>query len=402
MVEPVLFLRRLRTWSALGAAAVGLLYAAVVWRTGAHLSADSKTYATWADTLIAEHFDYRAYLSATHFVVPPVLYVVWITTVALCKVALGAAWPAGILALNCVSATAVLYGLASGTGRLTRSPVAAFAAAALFVASIDALLFLSYALSDVLFMGLAAGVLLLGLSVASGAAPETRERRLLAGTALVVVACVFRPTGPPLVLFWLGAVWLALGRGLRARHAWAAVGVLALAGAAGVVLEAAMMQDPAGWARVGGQSEWMRQLSAEARLGIVVFDRPATFLPEPHSLVDFVRLTLTKWAYYFAPWLTGYSRVHTLADAGFFGATYLLSLVAVWRSPRWRLTSLLVVYIGAFSLFHAVQQIDFDLRYRLPVLPALCVLAALGVEAVAGRGAARGGPRESDPGTPSR
>jgi len=180
---------------------------------------------------------------------------------------------------------------------------------------------------------------------------------------------------------------------MTVRRAWTGIGILAVVAAIAIVGHAALMQDPSRWPRVG-ESGWIRQLSDESRKGIVVFDRPETYVSPPRSLADFAALTLTKWRYYFAPWMAGYSPFHKAAGAAFFGTAYLLSLIAVLLSPRWRLTSLLVVYVGAFSLFHSAQQIDFDHRYRLPVLVALTLLAALGLEQLAMRALPRGdGPR---------
>jgi hypothetical protein len=41
----------------------------------------------------------------------------------------------------------------------------------------------------------------------------------------------------------------------------------------------------------------------------------------------------------------------------------------------------------AYAVFHGLVQVDFDWRYRLPVIPHLILLAAGGI-AVLGRGAA--------------
>jgi hypothetical protein len=91
-----------------------------------------------------------------------------------------------------------------------------------------------------------------------------------------------------------------------------------------------------------------------------------------------VALTLWKWLYYFAPWAGDYSAVHKAVNLLFFAPLYLFAAVALatWRDRRSK--ALLVFFVLAFSGFHAVQQIDFDFRYRLPVLPALIMMAAAG------------------------
>jgi len=369
------------------------VYAAYLWQTGARLSSDSRTYSAWADNLVSVHFNYHTYLTGSDFVVPPVFYILWITIVALSKVLLSGSWPSGILFLNWISASVLVYALARTTARLTGSILVGLAATLMLASSLDVLLFLPFVLSDIMFMGIAGTIALIGLSAASESDPRTRWRLTISGTLLLLAACIFRPTAAPLVVFWAACLAVAYGRNMTVRRAWTGIGILAVVAAIAIVGHAALMQDPSRWPRVG-ESGWIRQLSDESRKGIVVFDRPETYVSPPRSLADFAALTLTKWRYYFAPWMAGYSPFHKAAGAAFFGTAYLLSLIAVLLSPRWRLTSLLVVYVGAFSLFHSAQQIDFDHRYRLPVLVALTLLAALGLEQLAMRALPRGdGPR---------
>jgi hypothetical protein len=384
MVAAVSRVSASRAWPAAAAIAAAVLYVAVVCHSGPRLSSDSGTYSRWADALIALDFNYRAYLTTQRFVVPPVLYVAWITIVALAKVGLRGAWPSGIVFLNCASAAALVYGIARTTSRLTLSVMAGLAAAVLCASAVDVLLFLPFVLSDVMFMALSGVILLLGLVLASEQERHLRPRRLAAAMTLLLIACVFRPTAPPLVVFLCACMLIAYGgEHLTTTQAWGAFGAVCGVALLTVVAHAALMQDPSRWPG-GGQAGWIRQLSGELRAGIVVFGRPQTYAQPPQTLLDFVMLTLKKWAYYFAPWAEGYSRFHIATSAAFFLTTYVLSVVAVFRSPRWRLTWVLVLYVAAFSLFHALQQIDYDFRYRLPIIPALSVLAALGLEQLAG------------------
>lgn len=382
MVESLLRINRSRASAVAISACLALGYGTFILHSGERIASDTKTYSSWADALIAARFDYRAFLTTVHFVVSPALYLAWVTVVAVSKVLLGSWWTTGIVFLNWVSATTLAYALTRANSRFTASAVVGLAATLLFATSFDVLLFLPFVLSDIVFMCLSGAVLLIGLSMASTLVPGAQRVRMLAvGTTIVAVACVFRPTAAPLVAFWGACVFLTSRRELGAAQAWAMLSVLIVAAGAVIVGHAALMLDPARWT-AAAPSGWIQQLSDEAHKGIVVFGRPPTYVSPPQGLLDFVTLTLTKWAYYFAPWVSGYSLAHTLDGAFFFITAYALSLGALFRSPRWRLTSLLVIYLGSFSLFHALQQIDYDHRYRLPILPALIVFSALGLEQV--------------------
>lgn len=168
-------------------------------------------------------------------------------------------------------------------------------------------------------------------------------------------------------------------RDLTAAQGWKGFGVAAALALAGILAHAGVMQDPSR-VSAAAHSGWIQQLSVDSHKGIVVYGRPDTYVPPPQSYMDFTQLTLTKWAYYFAPWMSGYSRFHKLVGGAFFVVVYALSLLALFRSSRWKVALLLALFIASFSLFHAVQQIDYDHRYRLPILPALCIFAVLGIE----------------------
>jgi hypothetical protein len=164
----------------------------------------------------------------------------------------------------------------------------------------------------------------------------------------------------------------------RRREFTTAICAVALLAAAAALVHAWFMLHPEKWP-LTAFAGWIRQLSGEYRRGIVVFDRPATFTAPPNSYLDFALLTARKWAFYFTPWLADYSGSHKVLNLVFFVPTYLLGAAAVATYRDRRAKFLLLLFLIAFSAFHAMQQIDFDHRYRLPVLPALIILAGAGV-----------------------
>lgn len=379
MVETILRLMRSRVWIAAIVAAVAAVHGLWIWKTGVILSSDSHTYSRWADGLVGAGFDYGAYLRDTRFVVPPVLYAVWVTIVALAKVIAGASWPTIIVALNWVSVIGIAALILFEVRRLTGSGLAVTAAGFLILVAFDVLIFVTYALSDILFLLLTTAVIVCAIRVAE---PVPGRRAKVVGTILLLVACFFRPTAAPLVALWIMALaWPRLdARKKRIATVATIVGVIAA-----VIVHAALMQDPSRWPATA-LSGWIAQLSREYHRGVVVFGRPATHVPTPDSLFGFVEVTGRKLLYYFAAWFGDYSRLHKLANAMFFVPAYLLIAFGLFRrdatAPARRAIAPALFVIAAFSLFHALQQIDFDHRYRLAILPPLIILAAIGAAAV--------------------
>ncbi len=376
--------------TAAAAALIGIYYSAFELRRGPVLSADSFTYSRWADQLLASHFNYIAWSRGIDFVVPPLTYAGWVTVVALDKLVLGPSWAQGIRVLNLVLATAVALMVLRLVQSVTSSLVVMAAATAAFLLGFEIFLWIPYALSDISFTFLSTTVIVL---ICSSALPDRRRSLLGISLALLVsaLALLYRPAAfPLLVLAIIGAVarphlYLADGA-LRARLArWAATALILLVAVA-VVLDAALMFNPGLWP-FPFFSTWIHELSQEYHQGMVVYGRPETFHRPPVGVEDYVWLNLDRLRSFFVFTSQSFSRLHQLANIGFFVPVYAGWLVALWSMMRsrtgvdWRLwwaTAIGTLFVVFFAVFHSLQQIDFDWRYRLPCLPILILLGAIG------------------------
>ena len=146
------------------------------------------------------------------------------------------------------------------------------------------------------------------------------------------------------------------------------------------------MSDPSRWP-FPFLSAWIRELSHEFQGGYVIYGRPETYHPAPGGVLDYVWLEVDRLRSFFVFTAEGFSREHVLVNVAFFVPAYAGWAVAAasllrgksgstW--PEWWATVLGTLFVLSFCLFHSLQQIDFDWRYRLPCLPVLAVLAAIG------------------------
>jgi hypothetical protein len=136
---------------------------------------------------------------------------------------------------------------------------------------------------------------------------------------------------------------------------------------------------------------WVEHLSDQYRQGAVNADRRDTYIDPPTSLLGFAALTLRKFGHFWAVWLAGYSWVHRVANVVFFLPAYSLAALAMLRacrpdadSTRSKVVLGLTLLIALPTLFHSLQDIDFDHRYRLPALVPLVQMASLGWSEVLG------------------
>ena len=375
--------------------AVAAWFGFISWRSGMRTAPDVETYSQWADILIADHFNYFAFSRDAAFVVPPYLYSGWVTVVAVSKLALGPNWPKGIVALNYTLMLLSICLQLKLVNRITGSRVCVIASGALALVAYELFSWIHFPLSDVSFMALTFAVFYLLCDL-----PENRAHRFTSArfgllVLLVLVIMFYRPTGFPLLVIVPLALWLHHKVGLsttqlRARftkRASLAIGVLIIIT---LFIHSYFMMTPSAWP-FRFASSWVGQLSLEYHSGMVVTARPETYTENPTSLFNFAAVTLRKLGYFFAVYLRGFSLAHKLANVVFFFPVYGLSLIAVYELFRsnsklgreaWWAGWLALVWIISYAAFHALQQIDYDWRYRLTIMLPLIILASVGLRSL--------------------
>jgi len=355
-------------------------------------SPDTRTYSRWADILISSNFNYLQMSRDISFVVSPILYSGWVTVVAVFKTTLGPGWPVGIVLFNYGLTLLAVWGTLNLIKRTTQDALSVLVVGALLLIAYELFNWIHFALSDPSFMAITFAVYyLFWLLSISTEKRSTLVRRLSLCIALVFLALFYRPTGLPLIivggLAYLSKLMLknggAIERARLTRRGAAALGLIAFAA---IVLHAYFMKEPSSWP-LSFASDWIHRLSEEYHQGYVVTQRPETYTLNPSSLLDYVFITLKKLAYFFSPLSYSFSFAHKVANLAFFVPVYLLALlgaVQLFRSSallpvtQWWASWIALLWTASFALFHAVQQIDYDWRYRLPCMLPLVVLSVSG------------------------
>jgi hypothetical protein len=105
------------------------------------------------------------------------------------------------------------------------------------------------------------------------------------------------------------------------------------------------------------------------------------------DFTGYARVTFQKLLFFITPWLPHYSAAHSVINLLFFVPGYGLSIAAISNlrrlpPPQQRAVVVLALFALSVAVFHAMTLIDSDHRYRLPVLPAILMLASIGLESV--------------------
>lgn len=366
---------------------IAVLHGAYVVAAGVTMASDSAAYAYWSARVIDSGFDYPTLMAEAKTSFPPLLYVLFATLLAGLRLAFGSGWDEALVVLNFAAHVALGALVVRLAVRLTGSGLAGWGALLLYLGCFDLLVWVPFILSDASFVFLAFFIFTLAAARILGDA-----RTWLPLVAPAVTGIFYRPTGIVLVPDLAWAIYLARADALRLRRGPA----LAALGAGAVALTFAFawfMQDPARWPFDAFATSF-RDTAALYAIGEVVSARPETFHSPPRQLTDFVLISADRFLHFFAVDAAAFSPVHRIAGYAFFLPCYALAAwlaVALWRGRTGFAAPERKVFLAAFgallsyALFHGLVQIDYDWRYRVPILPHLILLAAGGLADLARR-----------------
>jgi hypothetical protein len=376
----------------IGFVLVSLAWALITIKKGIIFSPDSNTYSHLGDLLIKYDFNYSEFLEHSRSVVHIALYLAWITIVAITKIIFGDNWSVAIVVINYLAAIFSLVLILKLTRMVTRNPICIIFASVALIFCYDYYMWIRYALSDILFASICFSIFFLSISLLED--PSGPQKRIASGAILLGIALFFRPASPPLIVFIFFSILFGFVFKLGASDASKRNRlIIRLTLFACVVIPAVLffhshiMLNPEKWP-FPFFNDWVTYIAHDYQLGIVVFDRPETFHSSPSSIFDYLFITLSKLLSFFAIDFDGYSKMHALISYMFFLPVYALSVFSISRlykkenglSPiNWWAIFSCVIFIVPFAFFHSFNQVDYDLRYRVPCLPPLILLATLGL-----------------------
>lgn len=132
--------------------------------------------------------------------------------------------------------------------------------------------------------------------------------------------------------------------------------------------------------------------------GIVMIRRPELLHPTPNGPLDIIMIILDRIIHFFAITAQGFRLPRIITQYIYYLPLYGFGLVAVYdlfnvrfpmTKPIWLLAFLSITLIIVYCYFISLLLLDHDWRLRLPIMPELIILAAIGIERVMGRIATR-------------
>jgi len=353
--------------------------------TKGHLkpSPDMRFYIPMADALRTGYFQVLTTSAQANFTI-----IAYLSLLAVVRAIWPGHWPLVMLAINvvCAGITGVLL---VKIVRMVTGSIAAMAIALLFyIGCYDIVFWAGLLETDHIYTAVATLVFLLSLRGILHPEGPQRARRMALAVA-VLVATVTRPVGFVLVPVVILTEWFFVQRAETAsrRALWILLG---LGVAFAFLAHAYFVQDMNRW-----PTDWMRpklvEYAAREQAGEVVYDHRESSHRPPVTMVDYVAIEADRFVRFFQITSSANSAKHNLINIVYYVPVYLLALIgfvdAVRSGDRRRsaLAQAPLLWLVAMVGLSAVTVLDYDWRYRLPLMIQIILLTACGAQALVRR-----------------
>ncbi len=125
-------------------------------------------------------------------------------------------------------------------------------------------------------------------------------------------------------------------------------------------------------------------LTSMVKAGMIIHDRPDTWVDIPNNFFDVMIIYFLRFVYFFNPYASTFSILHIVLNV--FQTILILSSIIIWSffKTHIKIHDKIFFFILILSLFitafHSFILIDYDWRYRFPVILPLLMLFPLSME----------------------
>jgi hypothetical protein len=342
---------------------------------GYRMSPDSYTYSGWADDLIKLNFNLYNYYAQNTFWTPSFFYTIPVAVVALLKVFFGNGWQYGFLALNL---SLVLFSLVIFSKSLLIigvRPIIISITMAILVVSVDLLIWPRYILSDTIFSFLV--ILITYIMIRGIIMDKTYYISLISIMCIVLFS---RPSSLP-ILFAIFAFIL-----ISRFHIYNKPKLLLL-----LLFVALLVITPLIFSYLNHymstnlrdivQVKWLLD---QVNLGMIIHDRPETWISPPSSFIDVAYLYFIRMISFFTPYAEPFSTIHIVLNS--LQTFVILLSITIWSFLGGNVKAfdktVLFILLLSFSVaaYQAFTIIDYDWRYRFPLILPLIMIFPISME----------------------
>jgi hypothetical protein len=342
--------------------------------SGIVISSDSKTYSEWADILIKLNFNLYNYYSQNTFINPNYIYTIPVLLIAILKVIFGTEWQIAFFYVNLVLLIFSIIIFSKSLQLLKVRPLIISFAMPILTLSVDLLTWPRYILTDVMFSFL---VLLLIFIMIKDIV--NKQQSYLYILLMIILIYLTRPTSLPFIFAIVSFIGL---NKLKYSKRFILTSFLTL-----IIfmpfLFAIIFKFMTTYLSDVPQVLFLIEM---VNAGMVIHDRPETWIGAPSSFFDLAYLYFVRFIFFFNPYAESFSLIHIILNI--LQTLLILFSICLFSFSKEKIETMnksviLILIISLYvAFFHSFTLIDYDWRYRFPIIVPLIMIFPISFEII--------------------
>ncbi len=346
--------------------------------SGFVMSSDSYRFTRWADSLIKLNFNFYEFFLLEKTPNRPSLFFfsVPVFLIALCKVLFGNGWQLYFLFLNLSLLLFSLIFFVKSLSLIGVRPIVISMSFPIILVSIDLLTYPKFILSDMIF----AFVVVLATFLIVRIITKNKINYLNI-FIIIFFLLASRPSAIPVVfaislflLIFKFQIFSKL-RNILIFFTIILISIPFMFACIFLFLEFFYIDN-----------EKVKYLIGMVKQGMIVHDRPNTWISAPNNFLEIVKLYFFRLAYFFSPYVSTFSKTHIVLNM--IQVSAVLFSIFIWifygkNKTQLNLFFLFVILLSiSVAAFHSFILLDYDWRYRFPIILPLLMLFPISLELI--------------------
>ena len=343
---------------------------------GPIMSLDSNQFSGWADDLIKMNLNLYKYYAQNSFIVSNFFYTVPIIFIAIFKFFFGSEWQNAFLILNLILLFSSLIIFTKSLLILEVRPIVISLTMPILVMSVDLLIWPRYVLSDMIFTFL---VILATYVVIKGIIKNKIHYLILFFIMLLIL--LTRPSSIP-IIFGIFSYLVISRFQIYKRPKIILLITLVLFIITPIIFTILYYLIEYTFS----DSKQLVFLIEMVKIGMIIHDRPDTWVPSPNTFIDVTNIYFLRLINFFNPYAISFSKIHIILNS--FQTFFIFFSLLIWSfiggNEKSKDKAILFILLLSFSVsaFHSFTLIDYDWRYRFPIILPLLMIFSMTMEIV--------------------
>lgn len=345
---------------------------------GYSMSSDSLRFSSWADDLIKFNFNLFEFYSIDKDYHRPNLFffTLPVIIIGLCKVFFASDWQYAFLLLNLILVFFSLTFFINILLSINVRPILISFTLPIIVISVDMLTWPRFILSDVIYIFLVISSIYIVLNIIINNKIDFIKLSLI-----ILLLLSSRPTSIPVIFsIILFVLFLKFNFFLKKKYILLILLTMIISapfvlGFVYLFLEYNFSDNP--------KVEFLINM---VKQGMIIHDRPDTWVSSPNNFFDLIIIYLLRIVNFFNPYASTFSVLHILLN--FFQTILIVISIIIWLFSfssveiKDKLFFFIILLSLSVASFHSFTLIDYDWRYRFPIILPLIMVIPISLEMI--------------------